>query len=270
MTAQPIDRGDSRLEHFSRQEFLRERWHHELGEQVMISQPTQGGKTVTAFELLAHTPHVRPPVALVMKPKDPTPAAMTRKYGFKEIPTWPPPRLMPWQAKPPGYTLWPRHTLSRDPASIAASNANLKRQMEKCLMDCYSRGDMIVFADELIALLHELELQDLCLALSNRGSGMGASLWYATQKASGTIGQPLPSPFLNNPVHKLFGYDDVDINRNAIAKITGINRDLVISEMEKLRVYPVVTPYKIAHVSEQLYVNKNGPRGGYMCVVGVN
>jgi hypothetical protein len=260
----------SQLAQFEREEFLRERWSHEPGEQVLISEPTQGGKTRFAFELLDVTPHIRPPVALVMKPRDPTPAAMTRKYGWKEIQAWPPPRLMPWQAKPPGYTLWPRHTMSRDPASIARSNENLKRQFEACLLDTYRHGDRNVFVDEIIGMVAELDMRELVLALSNRGSGMGAALWGATQKASGTIGQPMLTPLLNNPTHKFFGYDDVEANRKVIAKITGINSALVESELENLETFPIQTPYKIAHVSEKLYVNKNGPRGGYMCIVGVH
>lgn len=260
----------SQLAQFERREFLTERWHHEPGEQVIISQPTQGGKTRFGYELLAATPHIRPPVALVMKPRDPTPAEMTRRLGWKEIPSWPPPRVMPWQSRPPGYTLWPRHTLSLDPASIAASNANIKRQFERCLLDAYKRGEIVIFADEIVGLVSELDLRELALTLSNRGSGMGASLWAATQKPSGTIGQPLPSPFLNNPTHKFFGYDDVEANQKTISKIAGINNQLVLSEIQNLDMIPVVTPRKIAHVSELLYVNKNGPRGGYLCVVGVH
>lgn len=80
------------LQRFNREEFLKTRWNPQRGEQVFIVQPSQGGKTHFAFELLNSIDHVKPPVALVMKPRDPTPAEMTRKWGWKEIDRWPPPQ----------------------------------------------------------------------------------------------------------------------------------------------------------------------------------
>src|ERR1700734_899191 len=112
------------LARFSRREFFGERWDYQPGEQVFIIQPSQGGKTRFMYDLMMAPPHRNPPVALVMKPRDPTPALMTAKHGWKEIRTWPPPRRMPWSERPPGYTLWPRHTLSLDPASIERTNAH--------------------------------------------------------------------------------------------------------------------------------------------------
>jgi hypothetical protein len=157
------------LARFTRAEFLAERWNHQPGESVFLCQPSQGGKTHWAFDLLDHTPHVRPPVALVMKPRDPTPAEWTRRLGWKETPVWPPPPVPPWQDKPPGYTLWPRHSLSLDPASITRTNEHLKRQFEACLMDAYKRGDRVVFVDEIYGLLAELHMGETVNALLTRG-----------------------------------------------------------------------------------------------------
>ncbi|HEX4661892.1 MAG TPA: hypothetical protein VH307_31235 [Streptosporangiaceae bacterium] len=252
---------------FSRKEFLAERWAPSPKEQVFIVQPTQGGKTHFAFDLLNNTQHAKPPVTLVMKPRDPTPSMMTRKWGWKEIDRWPPPKVWPWQDQPPGYTLWPKHSLSLDPASIAKSNANLKRQFERCLMGAYSGGDQVVFVDEIYGLLAELQMKQVIEALSTRGSGMKATMWYATQKPSGTIGAPMPGHLFNNPRHLFLGYDPVAANRRRFSEIGGINTDVVTDAVENLKMVPVRTPDGVNYISELLYINKNGPRGGYMCIV---
>jgi hypothetical protein len=257
------------LQTFSRKEFFDERWNPQPGEQVFIIEPSQGGKTHFAFDLLNNTEHVKPPVALVMKPRDSTPARLTRKWGWKEIHAWPPPRVMPWQETPPGYTLWPKHSLSLDPASIDRTNQHIKRQFEACLMSAYKNGDQVVFVDEIYGLLAELHMQQVVAALSTRGSGMGAGMWYATQRPSGTTGAPLPGHLFNNPMHLFLGYDPVEGNRKRFSEIGGINTSLVMEEVGKLQVTQIETPGGIKPVSELLYINKNGPRGGYLCKVGV-
>jgi hypothetical protein len=256
------------LQRFNREEFLKTRWDPQRGEQVFIVQPSQGGKTHWAFELLNHTEHAKPPVSLVMKPRDPTPAEMTAKWGWKEIDHWPPPKVYPWSEKPPGYTLWPKHSLSLDPASLERTNAHLKRQFEACLMDAYKRGDRVVFVDEIYGLLSELQMKRVVEALSTRGSGMKAAMWYATQKPGGTPGAPMPGHLFNNPMHLFIGYDPVASNRKRFAEIGGINTGLVMEEVQKLQVVPTRTPHGVKPVSELLYVNKNGPRGGHMCIIG--
>jgi len=255
------------LARFTRAEFLAERWNHQPGESVFFCQPSQGGKTHWAFDLLDHTPHTRPPVALVMKPRDPTPAEWTARLGWKETPVWPPPPVLPWQEKPPGYTLWPKHSLSLDPASITRTNAHLKRQFEACLMDAYKRGDRVVFVDEIYGMLAELGMGETVNALLTRGMGMGAGLWYATQKPGGTVGSPMPGFVFNSWIHAFFGFDPVAQNRKRFTEVSGVNTDLVAETVGGLQVYPTKTPRGLKPVSEQLYVNKNGPRGGYMCII---
>ncbi|MHB1433817.1 MAG: hypothetical protein ACYCVZ_17105 [Streptosporangiaceae bacterium] len=256
-----------RLARFSRGEFLTERWDHQPGESVFFCQPSQGGKTEWAFQLLAATDHENPPVALVMKPRDPTPAKWTRRLDWREVRAWPPPRVWPWQNPPPGYTLWPRHELSLDPASIARTNASLKRHFEACLMDAYKNGDRIVFVDEIYGLLAELGMEQVINALLTRGMGMGAGLWYATQKPSGTPGHPMPGFVFNSFIHGFFGYDPVAANRKRFSEISGINADLVADTVAHLNVYPTETPRGKKPISEMLYINRNGPRGGYMCII---
>jgi hypothetical protein len=256
------------LARFSRREFFTERWDYQPGEQVFISMPTQGGKTRFMWDLMAATPHRRPPVGLVMKPRDPTPAQMTRAYGWKEIQAWPPPQRAFWQKEPPGYTLWPRHTLSLDPASLERTNDRIKAQFERCLMGSYKNGDQVVFVDEIYGLLGELGMEKTISALSNRGSGMGAALWYATQRPAGTVGAGLPGYLFDNPTHLFFGFTTVESSRKRISQIAGVDGRLVLSEVENLQIVPTPTPYGVKPISELLYCNKNGPGGGYMCIVG--
>jgi hypothetical protein len=255
------------LAQFSRSEFFTQRWDPQPGEQVFIVEPTQAGKTHFAWDLMAATAHRRPPVALVMKPRDPTPAEQTAAHGWREVKAWPPPRRMPWQDQPPGYTLWPRHHLSLDPASIEATNRNIKAQFERALMDAYGRGDQVVFVDEIHGLLSELDMRHTISALSNRGSGMKTAMWYATQRPAGTIGAPMPGYLFNNPVHLFIGYDPVAGNRKRFSEIGGINTGLVMDEVGNLQVYPVKTRHGIKYISQLLYINKNGPKGGWMCIV---
>lgn len=256
------------LARFSRAEFFGERWDYQPGEQVFICQPSQGGKTHFGFDLINATPHVKPPVALVMKPRDPTPANMTKKWGWKEIPAWPPPRRPFWQPEPPGYTLWPRHSLSLDPASLDRTNAHIKAQFERCMMGGYKHGDQVILVDEIYGLLAELDMEHVISALSNRGSGMNAAMWYFTQRASGTVGAPMPGYLFNNPTKLFLGYDPVAGNRKRFSEIGGVNTSLVMDEVSNLQVVPTRTPYGVKPISELLFIDKNGPRGGYMCIVG--
>jgi hypothetical protein len=257
-----------RLARFTRAEFKAERWDYQPTEHVFFCAPTQAGKTRWAYELLDATGLKKPPVSLVMKPRDPTPAACTKRFGWKEIQSWPPPARLPWQEKPPGYTLWPPHHLSSDPASLEATDQLLKAQFERVLMDAYRRGDQQVFVDEVWGLIADLDMGPVVNKLLTRGAGMGSGLWYATQKPGGTVGAPLPGYLFNSPTHLFLGYDPVAGNRKRFAEIGGVNTSLVIETVGSLKTFPFATPGgRIAHVSEWLYINKNGPAGGYMAII---
>jgi hypothetical protein len=255
------------LARFRRREFIDQRWNYAPQEHVFFCAPTQAGKTDLAYELMGVTPSAKPPVSLVMKPRDPTPAKMTKRLGWKEIREWPPPRRFPWQGDVPGYTLWPRHQLSLDPASIERTNKLIKAQFERCLMGAYQRGDQVVFADEVWGLLADLDMGQVVNNLLTRGGGMKAPLWYATQKPGGVVGAPLPGYVFNSPTHLFLGYDPVGSNRKRFADIGGVNTALVMDTVSNLQTHPIETPGGTAYVSEFLYINKNGPRGGYMAII---
>src|SRR5215831_9228670 len=123
----------SHIRRFPRGDFLKNRWKYRRGEHVAFIAPTQDGKTTLAFQLLQVTAgRGLPAYTMVMKPRDPVPAAWTRHLGYKEVPTWPPRKPYPWEDAPNGYTLWPRHTFN-----VKVDNAHMTDQFEKLIQYGY-------------------------------------------------------------------------------------------------------------------------------------
>jgi len=253
------------LEHIDRGTFIRDIWDCQPGEHVLFSEPTQGGKSHLAFQLLRATRHLRPPIALVMKPRDPCPAEWVKRLGYREVTTWPPrPSFM--NSKPPGYALWPKHEMSLERESLERTNANLTNQFRRALLDTYRSGDRVVFADEIYGLLAELDLKDELLALWTRGSGMGASLWSATQKASGTTQASIPGHAFNSPTHFFLGKDGDKRARDRAAEIgSGIDPSFIADTIANLRIHRIPTPHGIKPISEKLYLDRRGP---FCCIIG--
>lgn len=245
-----------------RDEFLRSYWEYEPGEHVTSIMPTGGGKTHMNFQLLQVTPI--PATALVMKPRDAVPAAWTRRLGWKETPTWPPPARWPWESEPAGYTLWPRQSLK----DIDADEKHLADQFAKALLHAYSHGDQIVFADE-VGGLCELKLQKHLRAIWQRGRGMGCGLWAATQKPSGEQGgPPVPTYLYSAATHLFLGYDRTAANRARFGEIGGVDGRMIEDIVMGLRLHPITDRGVTNYVSDQLYVRKGGPEGAYMAIVG--
>jgi hypothetical protein len=253
-----------RLLRVDRQTFVRQYWDYNAGEHVALIQPTQGGKTHMAGDLLAELAGEIPATMLVMKPRDSTPAAVTRRLGYREVDTWPPPRPWPWEERPPGYTLWPKQSLT----DIDADNAHLKKQFRKCLYDVYAHGDQIVLADEVYGLVAELGLATELTMLWTRGSGMGAGLWAATQKPSGTQhGGSIPTFMYNSSTHFFLGKDTNETNTKRLGEISGIDVRVVSDIVRTLPLHKITDDQGQPHfISEQLYIDKRGP---YMALVGL-
>lgn len=248
------------LVQLGRQEFKQDFWDYRLGEHLFICDPTGGGKTHLAYELLEVSPVPRPPVALVMKPVDATPAEWTERLGWKEVKRWPPPPVLPWQDSPPGYTLWPPHTMSLDTSSLEITDERLAGEFSRALLDAYRRGQTIVFADEIQGLVSELHLQALIIRMLSRARGGGGGLWLATQKPSGNVGAPLPGQVFNCPTHLFFGRDTNRRNIRALADIGGgVNPHYVSEILANLRMHNVDTPRGSVRISEKLYIDKRGP-----------
>lgn len=243
----------TRVRVFSRGEFLRRRWSYRPGEAVSFIAPTQDGKTTLAFQLLAVTARASlPAVVLVMKPRDPVPAAWTRANGYKEVAEWPPRKPYPWEDKPSGYTLWPRHTFI-----VEVDNAHLTDQFSKALQWAYQRGNCIVFADEVYGLVAELDgLTDDLIALWSRGGGMGTGLWVATQRPAGSAGHGIPGHMYSNSTHLFLSRDPDLRSRQRYGEIGGVDPRLLSELVLKLKKY------------EFAYVRRADQEGGpYLAVI---
>jgi hypothetical protein len=250
------------LERIERGEFINRYFDYQPGEHVTFIEPTQGGKTQLACQLLETIHGDIPVTMLVMKPRDHTPAYWTGRLGYKEVPRWPPPPRFPWQRKPDGYTLWPKQTLT----DIDADNEHLRDEFRKALLHAYSAGDHAVFADEVYGLVAELSLEKELTAIWTRGSGMGAGLWAATQKPSGTQGKAIPTFMYSASTHLFLGKDTDKRNTDRFGEIGGVDPKEVSETVRHLHVNKVIgTDGKAHHISDKLYINKNGP---YMCLVG--
>jgi hypothetical protein len=258
VTSLPLDqrylevRG-TRLLIVSRGAFIKRRFRYKAGEHLSMIAPSQDGKTTLAFQLLEHT--ARPSLSatvLVMKPRDAVPAAWTRHLGYVEVKSWPPPKKLPWKEKPSGYTLWPPHTFN-----VEADNERLSEEFKKALQDRYSKGDNIVFADEVYGMVAELDgLTPQLIAHWSRGSGMGAGLWTATQRPAGSQGHGVPGFMYSNATHLFFSKDPDAKSRQRYGEIGGVDPQLIAATVLKLRKY------------QFLYIHKGDERGGpYMCII---
>ena len=231
-----------RVRVFSRHEFLTLRFGYNPGEHVLFVAPSQDGKTTLAFQMLMHAANKSlPAYVLVMKPRDPTPATWIHHLGYREVPTWPaPPRQYGEPKNPVGIAVWPHHTFN-----ARRDNLNMQHQFSRLLAYCYGRGNCIVFADEVYGLIAELRadrelikeagsIEDQINAILTRGGGMGAGLWSATQKASGTAGHGLTGFLFSNAVHFLFSRDPTKGQRDKYADVSGIDIDLMRAIIDRL------------------------------------
>jgi len=172
----------------SRTDFVEEVFvpHYEPGQHVAIMGPTRSGKTTIAYELLDKiaSPDLQAFV-LVMKPRDQVVMDWSKLAGFRKTQTWPPVFQRAVRKKgggvgkrQRGWVFWPRHSL-RD---IRQDNLHLTREFRKILVECYRKGNRIVFADEVVGLSKELHLDDELEAIWSRGGSMECGLWAATQR----------------------------------------------------------------------------------------
>lgn len=241
-----------RVARFERDEFLRTRWAYRPGEHVSLIAPTQNGKTSMIFDLLRYTDTSWcriPPMMLVAKPRDRVVAEGLDGLGWKETDRWPPRRKL-WEDAPPGYGLWPKHLRG---ASTAKNNAHLRTVFDPAVSEAFWGGDSIIVGDEVYFLAVELAMAGELTRHWTQGAGMGAGLWTATQKPSGTSQGSIPSFMYNSPTHTFLGHDPDERNRKRFSEIGGVDPKLVSETVEKLGRY------------EWLYLHRSSRT---MCIVG--
>jgi hypothetical protein len=246
----------------SRDEFLDEYFDYRPGEHLNAIAPTGAGKTHLIYQCVRVALRQNPQldfVSLMPKPKSPTTVAWARALGLRETPVWPPGRW-PWQDKPPGYVLWPRH---RKDLPVADNRAQVAAQLKKALASCYWRGSSIVFADDIYVLAVLMGLNPECEEYWTAGREGGAGLWSANQKPSGTLGGGSVSSFsYNAPTHLLFGKDTDSRNIRRFSEIGGgIDPALIEHIVRNLQLFRI----NGETVSQMLYIDKRGP---YLALVG--
>lgn len=242
-------------EHYDLGTFRQRHFDYRDGHHVAAFGPTQiSGKSTLLFQLLqaAASPD-RPGTVLCMKHKDRVIAHWTRRLGYREIPSWPPVRkvgeLPPFGTTPPGYTLWPRQSLT----NVEADNQLLEREFKKAVTHNRGHTPSITVADELYGLLAELRMRTLLTAVVTRDSVAGHGLWYGTQKPSGTQGISIPGFFFNSAEHMFLSKDGEERNRQRYGEIgCGISPREI--EQQTLALDPF----------SWLYIRRSGPQ---WCVV---
>lgn len=207
-----------------RDEFIERRFRCKPGEHVTIIAPTTCGKTTMIYDLLGEiaTPRL-PVVSLVMKPRDKVVRRYAGELGHRVTRTWPPLPTPFW--RPPGWVLWPRHTFDPD-----RDDVHLQAQFRKCMLDCYQRGNRIIFVDEVAGLTTELGLSRVCKAIWMRGASMHAGLWAATQRP-----REVPLHAYSQAHHLLLGKTPDKKDRDRFSEIGGVDPDLVKSTVAELQ-----------------------------------
>jgi hypothetical protein len=255
-----------RLARFERDEFVNHRWDWNPGEHVFFCEPTQQGKSFLANQLIQRTLPLHPDIrfcSLMPKPRDPSTSEWAPKIGLKVIDRWPPPPRWPMQEKPAGHVLWPKHLKDVPPKQ---NREHIAAVMRPALKELYWKGNSITFADDahIAAVLCGLnpEFEEHLTA----GGGMGAALWLANQKPSGSQATGSLTTFAYSaPTHLILGHDPDERNLKRLSEIGGVNPDLIADVVRQLPVHRIMTPSGPKNVSEKLYIHKLG----YMCVIGI-
>lgn len=228
----PPSENEVEVERISRREFIDEIFvpHYQAGQHVAIMGPTQSGKTTLAFDLLDRIASpTLPAVVLVMKPRDDVVKQFGKLSGFRKVETWPPAVNRAFRKKGGGFgkrqrgwIFWPRHSLT----DIERDDKALSAAFKQVLTDCYARGDRIVFADEILGLSKELNLEQQLNAIWSRGSSMKCGLWAATQR-------PFNAPLLmyGSSAHLMIFKDGDKRSRERYDEIGGLPENIDVEQL---------------------------------------
>jgi energy-coupling factor transporter ATP-binding protein EcfA2 len=228
-----------------RRHFIERMWRIRAGEHVSFIGPTGSGKTRLALELLAvSVSEDLPGYITVMKARDKTVGDFLRQHErWKRILNYPPPPVLPGVAKPVGYALWPHHT--HDPEGDDVRHAEIFHRAHRQL---YVKGDNIIFDDEVVSLVREMNMKPDLTRIWTKGRSIGAGLWAATQRPA-----MVPLEMYDQAQHLFLGNIKDRRSQDRFGEISGVDADLVVSVVQKLPKY------------HWLYIRQEE---GTMCVVG--
>ena len=245
-----------------RAEWLDSYFDYNPGEHVVIIEPTGGGKTFLAYQMLAEVMRRHPEVSvasLMPKPSDPSTVQWMHALDLRETPTWPPQRKL-FQPKPAGHVLWPKHRMDLPPAE---RREEVGRVLRAGLDGQYKAGNSITLVDDAHSAATYMKLNDHIEEILVNGRAGGAAAWLALQKPSGTVNAGgITTYAYSSPTHFLFGKDTEERNLKRLSEMGGgIDSRRVEEIVRNLRLYRIGTHT----VSQKLYVDKRGP---YMALIG--
>lgn len=165
---------------WDRETFLKEVWDYGPGEHVTVLGPSGAGKTHLAYQLLQHSvSEDLPGIVMVMKPKDETAEKWTKTLDFPVTREWPPAKtkVLFRDKKPRGWTVWPPFTYDPD-----VDEPRHRVFFRGVILDCYRKGNRILFADEVYSLEEELNLTRVLRTIWTKGRSMGCGMFAASQR----------------------------------------------------------------------------------------
>lgn len=236
-------------------------FEYNKGEHLAVIEPTGGGKTFLAYNLLDAAMRQHPDlrvVSLMPKSGDPSTAEWAQRLDLRETPVWPPqPKL--FKARPRGHVLWPPHPLDLDPLDRRKVVGGVLR---KGMDDQLTRGNSITFLDDAHSACTMMGLNSHLEEMLVNGRAKGAGAWVAMQKPSGSVASGSVTSFVySQPVHMFLGKDTEARNLKRLGEIGMFDSRETEEIVRNLRLYQID-----GHtVSEKLYLNRNGP---YRCLVG--
>lgn len=232
------------------------------GEHVLIDEPTGGGKTTLAYQMLqvmmARYRHLST-VSFMPKPRDPSTVQWARALNLRETPVWPPePKL--FARKPAGHVLWPKHRMDLPPAQ---RRKEVGKVLKAGLDWQYKTGDSISLVDDAHSAATYMDLNDYIEEILVNGRAGGASIILPIQKPSGTVNAGgITSYAYSSPTYLIFGKDTDERNLRRMSEIGGgVEGDRVKHIVRNLRLYRIGTHT----VSQKLVIDKRGP---YLTLIG--
>src|ERR1700722_15106753 len=213
-----MKRPQMRVTHLERQDFLDSYLDIRPGAHVNLISPTGGGKSHFAYQMLGKCMQSHPGqryVSLMPKPSDSTTSRFGEALGLRELDTWPIPPRWPWQSKPPGFVLWPKHVRDED-----QNREHLSGQFSESLNDQYFDGHSTTLIDDAYLIGVMYGLNPLLDRHWVAGRSSGAGLITCLQKPAGPVSGAVSSFAYDSPTHLFFGRDNDERNLKRISEIS--------------------------------------------------
>jgi hypothetical protein len=95
--------------------------------------------------------------------------------------------------------------------------------------DLYVKGNAIIFDDEAVSLVREMDLKTDLVRIWTKGRSVDCGLWAATQRPS-----LVPLEMYDQATHLFLAYDPDERNQKRFAEIGGVDPDLVAHVVARL------------------------------------